>query len=83
MRKVDENSHHWSSIEMFLNWLNAIDDAMLQNEYTKKYIIEGFKNALKEGYDICKVPKKILKNKKSYTSIYECRNKISTKKKRT
>jgi len=54
MMQVDEESHHWSSIEMFLNWLSFIEDGTLQQKLIKDYIKKGFENCLKFGYDIRK-----------------------------
>jgi hypothetical protein len=50
--QVDEHSHFWDSIETFLNYLNIMKD--LKKEIDVDYLIEGFENSKKNGYELKK-----------------------------
>ena len=51
---VDEHSHYWTSIDMFLNYLKTMKALGFIPEKDADYMIEGFENTKKNGYDIIK-----------------------------
>ena len=49
---VKPNSHFWTCLEELINIIQ------LNKSISKKYILKGLKNTLKQGYDIKKIKKK-------------------------